>query len=68
MLIKRTPNAIIVSATDTSPDFVQIGILGDVYLWKLGRPTRTIVVDKKPHDSYTVGELRALLDQLERLP
>ena len=68
MLIYRDTTGITVKRTIDTADHVRVGILGEVRLWKRETSRHLVTYPKKPHDSYTVGELGDLLAQLERLP
>lgn len=68
MLITWDGHAVEVKRRETDVSCVRLGV-GEIRLWLAygaGKEVRRIYQMEKPHESYTVGELRALLEELER--
>ena len=69
MVITWDGHAVEVKRRETDVSCVRLGV-GEIRLWLAcydgGKEVRQIRQMEKPHESYTVGELRALLEELER--
>ena len=65
MVIERDGNGITVKTRPDSPAYVRVGVTRTSY--QVGdRLEHMSLGQHKPHDEYTVGDCRALLDRLEQ--
>lgn len=65
MHIIRDKNGITIKRTGKSEDYVRIGVTRTSYF--IAGITRNMTDNHKPHDNFTISEMYALLQDLERV-